>query len=175
MTEKRIISELSKVPLGTFQENKPVFHQSHKWLFFPIPSKQGFSECGPQTSCVRLTKELIKHRLLGPHLKSTEPESQWGLQQLAFLICCPDDSNNTLNWKTSPLLAHKGLLSFASPMCVPCLLIFLLALLCPAKGPLPPGSPPCHLFPSSCKGLPVHPSNRTLPHGHHFFHVCVLH
>lgn len=43
ITEERVISELSKIPLGTFQENKPIFHLSHKWL--PPPShsfKTGF-------------------------------------------------------------------------------------------------------------------------------------
>lgn len=52
MTEERVISELSEVPLGAFQEYKPIFHRSHKWLFAPFLQSRVSQECGPQTTCV---------------------------------------------------------------------------------------------------------------------------
>lgn len=117
-TEEQIISELSKVPLGTFQENKPIFHQSHKWLFlfvcFSRSFKAGFLRVWSIDLLPLTPPRSPRNRFLGPHLKYTESEPQRGLPGCCIFIGF-DFLESNLKYASQTILIRLKLETLSSP------------------------------------------------------------
>lgn len=86
-TEERVISELSKVPLGTFQENNiPSKPQVAFFCCFSRSFKAGFLRVWSIDLLPLTPPRSPQNRFLGPHLKYTESEPQRGLPGCCIFI-----------------------------------------------------------------------------------------
>lgn len=163
---------------------KSLWGHSRKMNQYPIKamdvvssSKQSFSECGPQISPPYAPVKLIKPRFLGPHLKTTEFESQ-KFPKICILNRLPQPILIHLkleNLKTSPPTApvrhFLSLHKTARPLCL--LVVLLPVLLYPDVGSPLPGAHLAIFVPDHLGG-PLCPLLTWLLLSVSFFHICVL-